>query len=29
MDISFFISRIEDKYGNLIQEFIPTKQEAL
>jgi len=25
----FFISRIEDKYGNLIQEFIPTKQEAL
>ncbi len=25
----FFISRIEDKYGNLIQEFIPTKEEAL
>ena len=25
----FFISRIEDKYGNLIQEFIPTKKEAL
>jgi penicillin-binding protein 1A len=25
----FFISRIEDKYGNLIQDFIPTKQEAL
>ena len=25
----FFISRIEDKYGNLIQEFIPTKNEAL
>ena len=25
----FFISRIEDKYGNLIQEFVPTKQEAL
>ena len=25
----FFISKIEDKYGNLIQEFIPTKQEAL
>ena len=25
----FFISRIEDKYGNLIQNFIPTKQEAL
>ena len=25
----FFISRIEDNYGNLIQEFIPTKQEAL
>jgi len=25
----FFISRIEDKYGNLIQKFIPTKNEAL
>ena len=25
----FFISRIEDKYGNLIQEFVPTKKEAL
>ena len=25
----FFISRIEDKYGNLIQDFVPTKQEAL
>ena len=27
--MSHFLSRIEDKYGNLIQEFIPTKQEAL
>ena len=25
----FFISRIEDKYGNLIQKFVPTKNEAL
>ena len=25
----FFISRIEDKYGNLIQKFTPTKNEAL
>ena len=25
----FFISRIEDKYGNLIQKFIPIKNEAL
>ena len=25
----FFISRIEDKYGNLIQEFVPKKIEAL
>ena len=25
----FFISRIEDKYGNLIQKFAPTKNEAL
>ena len=25
----FFISRIEDKYGNLIQKFVPIKNEAL
>ena len=25
----FFISRIEDKYGILIQKFVPTKNEAL
>ena len=25
----FFISRIEDIYGNLIQKFVPTKNEAL
>ena len=25
----FFISRIEDKYGNLIQEFVPKKIESL